>query len=118
MGCGPRRVAGPRVHRGPHSGRRRELDLAAVPGHGGLPWRHRRQEGGTGPLAEGSPWAERRRGGLAAVESGARWRRSVCEMLRERRVGGHGMERWRWGGGETAGEVMNGWWRCGLTAVS
>jgi hypothetical protein len=49
-----------------------ELGLAAVSEHDGLPWRQRRQEGGTGTLAVGSPWAERQRGGLAAVESGVR----------------------------------------------
>jgi hypothetical protein len=92
------RVAGPRVHRGPHSGRRPELSLAAALGHDGLPRRHRRQEGGAGTLAVGSPWAERRRGGLAAVESRARRRCLVCEVLRERRVGGGGgVERWRQG---------------------
>jgi hypothetical protein len=62
-----------------------ELGLAAAPGHGGLPRRHGRQEGGTGTLVVGSPWAEGRRGGLATVGSEARRRRSVCEELGERR---------------------------------
>jgi hypothetical protein len=103
-----------------------ELGLEAVPGHDSFSWRHRRQEGGTGTLAVGSPWAERRRGGLAAVESEARRRRSVCEMLGERRVGGvvwrcggRGAALYRLGGGgETTDEVRNSRWRCGLTAVS
>jgi hypothetical protein len=35
------RVAGPRVHRGPHSGRSSpELDLVAALGHDSLPRRH------------------------------------------------------------------------------
>jgi hypothetical protein len=51
-------------------------------GHDGLLRRHRRQEGGAGTLAVGSSLAERQRGGLAAVESRARWRCSVCEVLR------------------------------------
>jgi hypothetical protein len=122
-------VAGPRVQRGPHSGRRLELSLVAALGHGGLPRRHQRQEGGVGTLAVGSPWAERRRGGLATVESRARWRHSMCEVLGERRVGGGVV--WRGGGGaalyilggggeggETAGEVGNGRRRCGLEVVS
>jgi hypothetical protein len=58
-----------------------EVGLAAARGHGGLPQRHGRQEGGTGTLVVGSPWADRRRGGLAAVGSEARSRRSVCEAL-------------------------------------
>jgi hypothetical protein len=74
-----------------------ELGLVAPPGHDGLPRRHQRQEGSAGTLAVGSPLAERRRGGLAAVESRAWWRRSVCEVLEERRVGGRGVERWRQG---------------------
>jgi hypothetical protein len=45
------RVAGPRVHRGPHSHRRPELTLS---------WRHGRQNGGAGTLAVGSSWVERR----------------------------------------------------------
>jgi hypothetical protein len=74
-----------------------ELSLVAAPGHGDLPRRHERQKGGAGTLAVGSPWAERRRGGLGAVESRAwRWR-SVCEVLGERRVGGGVV--WRGGGG-------------------
>jgi hypothetical protein len=40
-----------------------ELDLAAAPGHGGLPRRHERQEGGTGSLVVGSPRAVRRASG-------------------------------------------------------
>ena len=52
-------------------------------GHGGLPRRHGRQEGGAGTLVAGSPWAEGRRGGLATVGSEARRRRSVCEELGE-----------------------------------
>jgi hypothetical protein len=64
-----------------------ELGLAGAPGHGGLPRRHRRQEGGAGTLAVGSPWAKRRQGGLAAVESRTRRWRSVCVVLGERRVG-------------------------------
>jgi hypothetical protein len=87
-------VAGPRVHRGPHSCRRLELDLAAAPGHGDLLRRHGRQKGGAGTLAVGSPWAERRRGGVAAVEGRAQRRRSVCKVLGERRVGWHGVEGW------------------------
>jgi hypothetical protein len=66
------RVAGPRVHRRPHSGRRPELDLAAALGHGDLARRNGRQKGGAGTLVVGSPWAERRRGELAAVESRVR----------------------------------------------
>jgi hypothetical protein len=58
-----------------------ELGIAATPGHGGLPRRHRRQEGGVGSLAVGSPWAEKRRGGLVAVESRALRRHLVCEVL-------------------------------------
>jgi hypothetical protein len=48
-----------------------ELGLAAAPGHDDLPWRHRRQEGSTGTIVVGSPRAEGRRGGLAAVGSEA-----------------------------------------------
>jgi hypothetical protein len=73
----------------------------------------------------GSPWAERWRGGLAVVESEARRLRSVCEMLGERRVrgvvwrGGGGLAYiGSGGGGETAGKARDGWWRCGLTAVT
>jgi hypothetical protein len=62
-----------------------ELSLAAALGHGGLPWRHGKQEGGAGTLVAGSPRVEGRRGGLTTVGSEARWRRSVCEALRERR---------------------------------
>jgi hypothetical protein len=77
-----------------------ELGLAAALGHGDLPRRHERQKGGAGTLAVGSPWAERRRGGLGAVESRAwRWR-SVCEVLGERRVGG------AWFGGVVAGAAL------------
>jgi hypothetical protein len=80
------RVAGPWVHRGPHSGRSSpELGLAAAPGHGDLPWRHGRQESGMGILMAGSPRVEGRRGGPAVVGSEARWRCSVCEALEERR---------------------------------
>jgi hypothetical protein len=45
-----------------------ELGLAAVLGHGGLPRRHGRQEGGAGTLVVDSPQAEGGRGGLAALE--------------------------------------------------
>jgi hypothetical protein len=62
-----------------------ELGLAATPGHGGLLWRHGRQEGGAGTLVAGSPQAEGQRGGLAAVGSEARRRRSMCDVLGERR---------------------------------
>jgi hypothetical protein len=62
-----------------------ELGLAAAPGHGDSPQRHRRQEGGAGTLVVGSPRAEGRRGGLEAVGSEARWWCSVCEALGERR---------------------------------
>jgi hypothetical protein len=37
-----------------------ELSLAAAPGHGGLPWRHGRQEGGAGTLVADSPRVEGR----------------------------------------------------------
>jgi hypothetical protein len=40
-----------------------ELGLDTAPGHGGLPRRHGRQEGGAGTLVAGSPRAEGRRGG-------------------------------------------------------
>jgi hypothetical protein len=53
-----------------------ELGLTVAQGHGGLPRRHGRQEGSTGTLVVGSPRAEGRRGGLAAMGSEARWRRS------------------------------------------
>jgi hypothetical protein len=79
------RVAGPRVHHGPHSGRRPELGLAATLRHGDLPRRHRRQKGGVGTLVAGSPRAEGWGGGLAVVGSEARQRRSVCKALGERR---------------------------------
>jgi hypothetical protein len=72
-----------------------ELGLVAALRHDDLPRRHERQKGSAGSLAVGSPWAERQRGGLAAVESRARWWRSVCKVLRERRVGGMV---WRGGG--------------------
>jgi hypothetical protein len=62
-----------------------ELSLAAAPGHGDLPRRHGRQEGGVGILVAGLPQAEGRRGGLAAVGREAQQRRSVCEALGERR---------------------------------
>jgi hypothetical protein len=48
-----------------------ELSLAATPGHGGLPRRHEKQEGGARTLVAGSPRVEGRRGGLAAVGSEA-----------------------------------------------
>jgi hypothetical protein len=53
-----------------------ELSLVAAPGHGGLPRRHGRQEGGAGTLVAGSPCADGRRGGLVAVGCEAQWRRS------------------------------------------
>jgi hypothetical protein len=62
-----------------------ELSLATAPGHGGLPRRHGRQEGGMGTLVAGSPRAEVWRGGLAVVGSEARRWCSVCEALRDRR---------------------------------
>jgi hypothetical protein len=62
-----------------------ELGLAAAPGHGGLPRRYGRQEGGAGTLVAGSPRAEGWRGGLAAVGSETQRRWSVCEMLGEMR---------------------------------
>jgi hypothetical protein len=62
-----------------------ELGLAAALGHGGLPWRHRRKEGGAETLVVGSPRVEGRRGGPAAVRSEARQLRSVSEALGERR---------------------------------
>jgi hypothetical protein len=99
-------VAGPRVHRGPHSGRTSpELGLAVGPGHGDLPRRHGRQEGGAGTLVAGSPRAKGRRGGLAAVASEARWRRSVCEALRERRSR-EGSEDERGGVGRGRGRIL------------
>jgi hypothetical protein len=49
-----------------------EVSLAAAPGHGDLPGRHGRQEGGAGTLVVGSPRAEVRRGRLAVVGSKAR----------------------------------------------
>jgi hypothetical protein len=61
------------------------LDLATALGHGDLLRRHGRQEGGAGILVAGLPWAEGRRGGLAAAGREARRRRSVCKALRERR---------------------------------
>jgi hypothetical protein len=77
-----------------------ELGLAAAPRHGDLPRRHRRQKGDAGTLAVGSPWVERRRGGLAAVESTAWRRRSVCEVLVERIVWGV------WCGGVVVGATL------------
>jgi hypothetical protein len=62
-----------------------ELGLAAALGHGDLPWRHGRQEGGAGTLVVGSPRAEWQQGRPATVGSEARWWRSVCEAHRERR---------------------------------
>jgi hypothetical protein len=62
-----------------------ELSLAAAPGHGDLPRRHGRQEGGVGILVAGLPQAEGRRGRLAAVGREAQQRCSVCEALGERR---------------------------------
>jgi hypothetical protein len=62
-----------------------ELDLVAAPGHGDLPQRHGRQEGGAGTLVAGLPRVEGWRGRLAVVGSEAWRRRSVCEALGERR---------------------------------
>jgi hypothetical protein len=62
-----------------------ELGLAAALGHGGLPRRHGRQEGGAGTLVVGSPQVEGRQGRLVTVGSEAQWQRSVCEALGERR---------------------------------
>jgi hypothetical protein len=101
-----------------------ELGLVAALRHDDLPRRHERQKGSAGSLAVGSPWAERQRGELAAVESRARWWRSVCKVLRERRVGEHGVEGW-WqglpyigsgsrGGGRRGGEQsMEVWFKGG-----
>jgi hypothetical protein len=102
------RVVGPQVHRGPHSGRRPELTGARPSSHSGhddLPRKHGRQKGGAGTLVPGSPWAKGRRGGLAAVGSKARRRRSVCEALRERRWR-EGSEDKRGGVGQGAGRVL------------
>jgi hypothetical protein len=52
------RVAGPWVHRGPHSGRRPELGLAVALGQDDLPRRHGRQTGDAGTLVAGSPQTE------------------------------------------------------------
>jgi hypothetical protein len=59
-----------------------KLGLAVALRHGGLPWRHQRQEGGAGTLA--------------VEQSKAQWWCSVREVLEERRVGG---VVWRGGGG-------------------
>jgi hypothetical protein len=83
------RVAGPRVHHGPHSGLWLELTGARPSGRSGAWW-----------LAAEAPEARGRRedpsSGLAEVERRARRQHSVCEVLRERRVGGGVV--WRAGG--------------------
>jgi hypothetical protein len=48
-----------------------ELGLAAAPGHGGLPRRHGRQDGGEGTLVVGSPQAARRASGGGERNSAA-----------------------------------------------
>jgi hypothetical protein len=125
-GCGPRKggrsTGPPWTSQGPATG----AHLADTLEHDDFLRRHWRQAGDAGTLAVGSPWAERRRGGLAAVESRARWRCSVCEVVKERRVGatwcgeveaGAALYMLGWVG-ETAGEAGNGRWRCGLKVVS
>jgi hypothetical protein len=48
-----------------------ELSLAAAPGHGDLPRRHGRQEGGVGILVAGLPQAARRASGSGERSSAA-----------------------------------------------
>jgi hypothetical protein len=93
-----------------------ELSLAAVPGHGGLPWRHRRQEGGTGILAVGSPWVARwaSGGGQRSSAAAIGVERLASRIGGKERSCGHGVERQRrgafyragrrWRGGEEASE--------------
>jgi hypothetical protein len=119
-------VAGPRVHCGPHSGRRPEL-IRARPS-----WRS-----GARRLAAEAPKARGRcgdpSGGLTLGEEAARWASGGGEQNTAVALGvrgargeeswGRGVERWRQGlryigSGGTAIQVGNGRWRCGLMAVS
>jgi hypothetical protein len=72
-------VVGPQVHHGltVAGGRSSpELSLAAALGHGGVPRRQRRQEGGAGTLVVGSP----RGRGVARRASGSGERSSVAAL--------------------------------------
>jgi hypothetical protein len=121
------RVASPRVHRGPHSGRRQKLTGARASDCSGA-----RQ------LAVEAPEARGRRGdpsgGLTLGEEAARWASGGGEQSSTATLGVRGARgEESWGpwcgdveagatlyrlGGEMADEVGNGQWRCGLKAAS
>jgi hypothetical protein len=123
------RVAGPRVHRGPQSGRRLELTGAQSRGCSGARWlfveapkargRHGNPSGGLTLGREVARWASGGGERSSAAALGVRDARGEESW-------GRGVEMWRQGaalyrlggGGETADEVRNSRWRCGLTAVS
>jgi hypothetical protein len=123
------RVASPWVHRGPHRGRWLELTGARPSGRSGAQRFAAEALEARGRLGDPSS-------GLTMAGEAARWasdggeQSSVAALgvrgAQGERVGGRGVERWKWGlpyiglggGRGTADEAGNGRRRCGLKAVS